>query len=98
MAALADIWYTANGASYGRDHHYNDSRYHMLNYHATFTKGTVEFRLFQFDAPADGKLNGLHAGQLEKLHPALPCLKPDGKGSKGRQARNRSRQKIRNMQ
>lgn len=55
MAALADIWYTANGASYGRDHHYNDSRYHMLNYHATFTKGTVEFRLFQFDAPADGK-------------------------------------------
>ncbi len=65
MAALADIWYTANGASYGRDHHYNDSRYHMLNYHATFTKGTVEFRLFQFDAPADGKLNGLHAGQLK---------------------------------
>ena len=37
----------------------------MLNYHATFTKGTVEFRLFQFDAPADGKLNGLHAGQLK---------------------------------
>lgn len=32
---------------------------------ATFTKGTVEFRLFQFDAPADGKLNGLHAGQLK---------------------------------
>ena len=65
MAALADIWYTANGASYGRNQHYNDSRYHMLNYHATFTKGTVEFRLFQFDAPADGKLNGLHAGQLK---------------------------------
>ena len=65
MAALADIWYTSNGASYGRNQHYNDSRYHMLNYHATFTKGTVEFRLFQFDAPADGKLNGLHAGQLK---------------------------------
>ena len=65
MAALADIWYTSNGANYGRDHHYNDSRYHMLNYHATFTKGTIEFRLFQFDAPADGKLNGLHAGQLK---------------------------------
>ena len=54
MAALADIWYTSNGAGCGRDHHYNDSRYHMLNYHATFTKGTIEFRLFQFDAPADG--------------------------------------------
>lgn len=65
MASLADIWYTSNGANYGRDHHYNDSRYHMLNYHATFTKGTIEFRLFQFDAPADGKLNGLHAGQLK---------------------------------
>lgn len=65
MAALADIWYTSHGASYGRDQHYNDSRYHMLNYHATFTKGTVEFRLFQFDAPADGKRGGLHAGQLK---------------------------------
>ena len=65
MAALADIWYDSNGASYGRDQHYNDSRYHMLNLHATFTKGTVEFRLFQFDAPADGKRNGIHAGQLK---------------------------------
>ena len=65
MAEFADIWYTANGASYGRSQHYNDSRYHMLNYHATFTKGTIEFRLFQFDAPADGKQNGLHAGQLK---------------------------------
>ena len=65
MSQLADIWYTGNGASYGRDHHYNDSRYHMLNLHATFTKGTVEFRLFQFDAPANGKRNGLHAGQLK---------------------------------
>ena len=65
MAKLADIWYTGNGAAYGRDQHYNDSRYHMLNLHATFTKGTVEFRLFQFDEPADGKQNGLHAGQLK---------------------------------
>ena len=65
MAELADVWYTSHGASYGRGHHYNDSRYHMLNLHATFTKGTIEFRLFQFDAPADGKQNGLHAGQLK---------------------------------
>lgn len=65
MATLADIWYGTQGADYGRSHHYNESRYHMLNYHATFTKGTVEFRLFQFDAPADGKQNGLHAGQLK---------------------------------
>ena len=65
MAALADIWYGAQNADYGRSQHYNSSRYHMLNYHATFTKGTVEFRLFQFDAPENGKLNGLHAGQLK---------------------------------
>lgn len=65
MADLADIWYSANGADFGRSQHYNNSRYHMLNYHATFTKGTIEFRLFQFDAPANGKQNGLHAGQLK---------------------------------
>lgn len=65
MAELADIWYRSQDADYGRSYHYNESRYHMLNYHATFTKGTVEFRLFQFDAPANGKQNGLHAGQLK---------------------------------
>ena len=64
MAALADLWYSSHGTTYGRSHHYNDSRYHMLNYHATFTKGTIEFRLFEFDAPRDGRQNGLHAGQL----------------------------------
>ena len=65
MSQLADIWYEGNGADYGRSQHYNQSRYHMLNLHATFTKGTVEFRLFQFDAPSGGKQNGLHAGQLK---------------------------------
>lgn len=65
MSQLADIWYTSHGANYGRTQHYNDSRYHMLNLHATFTKGTIEFRLFQFDAPTSGKQNGLHAGQLK---------------------------------
>ena len=65
MAQLADIWYEGNGASYGRDQHYNDSRYHMLNLHATFTKGTIEFRLFQFDNPTAERKGGLHAGQLK---------------------------------
>lgn len=65
--ALANVWYEANGASYGRSQHYNDSRYHMLNYHATFTKGTIEFRLFQFDEAGDGKRGGLHAGQLKAM-------------------------------
>ena len=65
MAALADIWYTSHNADYGRSQHYNDSRYHMLNLHATFTKGTVEFRLFQFDEPTRERKGGLHAGQLK---------------------------------
>ena len=65
MAALADIWYTSQGANYGRTQHYNDSRYHMLNYHATFTKGTIEFRLFQFDEPTAERRGGIHAGQLK---------------------------------
>lgn len=65
MAQLADIWYTSQDASWGRDQHYNDSRYHMLNLHATFTKGTIEFRLFQFDTPNGERKGGLHAGQLK---------------------------------
>ena len=65
MAALADTWYGSQNADYGRSAHYNESRYHMLNLHATFTKGTIEFRLFQFDAPSGDKNNGLHAGQLK---------------------------------
>ena len=62
---LADIWYESNGADYGRTQHYNNSRYHMLNLHATFTKGTIEFRLFQFDEPTEERKGGLHAGQLK---------------------------------
>lgn len=65
MTQLADIWYSSHDANSSRSHHYNDSRCHMLNYHATFTKGTVEFRLFQFDEPTGERRGGLHAGQLK---------------------------------
>lgn len=65
MSALADVWYEGNGENYDRTRHYNGSRYHMLNLHATFTKGTIEFRLFQFANPSNGKQNGLHAGELK---------------------------------
>lgn len=51
---LADIWYNGYGFE-NRDRHYHTSRYHGLNLHSTFTKGTIEFRLF----------NGtLHAGKI----------------------------------
>lgn len=63
MGALADIWYSGSYSS--RNAHYNDTRYHMLNLHATFTHGTVEFRLFQFDNPTSERRGGIHAGQLK---------------------------------
>lgn len=63
MSELADIWYRDSWGS--RNAHYNHSRYHMLNLHATFTKGTIEFRLFQFDRPSEDRKGGLHAGQLK---------------------------------
>ena len=65
MARLADIWYGTQNADWGRSQHYNSSRYHMLNLHATFTKGTIEFRLYQFEEPHDGKQGGIHAGRLK---------------------------------
>ena len=69
MSALADVWYESNGANYGRSHHYNDSRYHMLNLHSFFEGKGVEFRLFQFDnydpSRPVGRKGGLHAGQLK---------------------------------
>lgn len=65
MADLADIWYETHHTSWNRNAHYNQSRYHMLNLHATFTKGTVEFRLFQFNAPDGNHRSGIHAGALK---------------------------------
>lgn len=87
MTEFADIWYRSQGENYGRDQHYNGSRYHMLNYHATFTKGTIEFRLFQFDEPADGKQNGLHAGQLKSYIQLCLALSEMAKQAKGASAK-----------
>lgn len=84
MAQLADIWYGSQNENYGREHHYNHSRYHMLNLHATFIKGTVEFRLFQFDAPTENRKGGLHAGQLKsyiQLCLALSALAKNAKSA-----------------
>ena len=65
MTALADVWYQSQGWNFNRTAHYNNSRYHMLNLHATFTKGTIEFRMFQFDKPAGAHRSGLHAGKIK---------------------------------
>ena len=58
-ASMERIWYSQANGGYigGIDHsHYNRSRYRGVNLHAFFTKGTVEFRLF----------NGTtHAGKIK---------------------------------
>lgn len=58
VSDLLNTWYTYNGdgALWDRDSHYNSSRYHALNLHATNTKGTVEFRVFN---------STLHAGKVK---------------------------------
>ena len=71
MSDLEHVWYEGNDANFGTFHHYNDSRYHMLNLHSFFNgHGTIEFRMFQFSNPhtgADGtyKRGGLHAGKMK---------------------------------
>ena len=82
MDDLADIWYTSQGCGYGRSAHYNSSRYHMLNLHATFTKGTVEFRLFQFDNPHGRFKGGLHAGRLKAYIQLALALSQKAKDAK----------------
>jgi hypothetical protein len=54
-----EIWYSRANDGYtgGINHeHYNSTRYHGVNLHSYFTKGTVEFRLFN---------STLHAGKIK---------------------------------
>ena len=53
LSEMEQLWY--NGAS-RRYHHYDDSRYRALNLHSVFSKGTIEFRLFN---------STLHAGEVK---------------------------------
>ena len=58
-SSLEQIWYSASNDGYmsGIDHsHYNSTRYHGINLHSYFSKGTVEFRLFN---------STLHAGKIK---------------------------------
>ena len=53
MSGFETLWY--NGSS-GRHTHYHTSRYHALNLHSVFSKGTIEFRMFNAT---------LHAGEVK---------------------------------
>lgn len=58
-AEAEKIWYSSANDGYcgGIDHqHYNTTRYHGVNLHSYFSKGTVEFRLFN---------STLHAGKIK---------------------------------
>ena len=60
------VWYSPRNDGYegGISHsHYNTTRYHGINLHAFFTKGTVEFRLFNGTTPCR---------QNQGLYPVLP--------------------------
>ena len=54
-SSLHDAWYDTYGGNYGTTQHYHDSRYHALNLHSLWYRGTVEFRLFEAT---------LHAGEI----------------------------------
>lgn len=51
LTQLESIWYEGDS---GRHQHYNATRYHALNLHSVFYRGTVEFRCFN---------STLHAGK-----------------------------------
>ena len=58
-SSAENIWYSRANDNYcgGIDHqHYNTTRYHGVNLHSYFSKGTVEFRLFD---------STLHAGKIK---------------------------------
>ena len=53
MNEVEQMWYNGYG---GRYIHYDDSRYHGLNLNSVFSKGTIEFRMFN---------STLHAGEVK---------------------------------
>lgn len=80
-ATLKKIWYQTtsdNEATSCANQHYHDSRYHVFNLHPFFSKGTVEFRLFN---------STLHAGEVKAfVHLAL-AISAQGITQKSAQAK-----------
>ena len=53
---FARIWYNTRDWESRAHEHYDSSRYHLLNLHSVFQKGTIEFRAFN---------STLHAGEVK---------------------------------
>jgi hypothetical protein len=57
-AAFAELWYNTPEWRWHASQHYDTSRYHLLNLHSVFQKGTIEFRAFNAS---------LHAGEIKSF-------------------------------
>lgn len=69
LEVLRTLWYKPYGGD-GSYQHYHTSRYHGLNLHSVFSKGTVEFRLFNSTTHA-GKIKAYIQFCLAVSHQAI---------------------------
>lgn len=77
LEALAEVWYAGYGSE-SRSIHYHSSRYHGLNLHSVFNRGTVEFRLFNSTTHA-GKIKAYIQFCLAVSHQAITQKSASGK-------------------
>lgn len=68
LEQIKSLWYNGRDGSHS---HYHDSRYHGLNLHSVFQKGTIEFRLFNSDIHHAGKIKAYIQLSLAISHQAL---------------------------
>jgi hypothetical protein len=77
LNTIQRYWYEGNGSYRGPSAHYDNSRYHALNLHSLFFRGTVEFRHFEAT---------LHAGKVKafiQFAAACAAYALNGKSAKG---------------
>lgn len=67
ISQIQNLWYEGDD---GSSTHYHQSRYHCLNLHSLFSKGTIEFRLFNSTTHA-GKIKAYIQFCLAVSHQAL---------------------------
>ena len=68
LTEVKRLWYEGGDGSFS---HYHESRYHALNLHSVFQKGTIEFRMFNSDISHAGKIKAYIQFCLAISHQAL---------------------------
>lgn len=71
LAEIKQIWYEGRD---GSQEHYHSSRYHALNLHSVWQKGTVELRMFN---------STLHAGKVKAYIQLALAIRHQAKNQKG---------------